>query len=137
MSSARFTYPFRYVPSPEIRHAAHSLIERIGSDESLRPLFAEGKMMGVLQTDAGFLYAFSGLAGGRAVIDGFVPPIYDYTDPEGYFRKTEARISAMPDGVEINQCTMGIDEIQVDFNGAYLGISNVQEVLLQLQDLED
>ena len=98
MSSARFTYPFRYVPSPEIRHAAHSLIERIGSDESLRPLFAEGKMMGVLQTDAGFLYAFSGLAGGRAVIDGFVPPIYDYTDPEGYFRKTEARISAMPDG---------------------------------------
>ena len=39
--------------------------------------------------------------------------------------------SAMPDGVEINQCTMGIDEIQVDFNGAYLGISNVQEVLLQ------
>ena len=98
MSSARFTYPFRYVPSPEIRRAAHSLIERIGSDESLRPLFAEGKMMGVLQTDAGFLYAFSGLAGGRAVIDGFVPPIYDYTDPEGYFRKTEARISAMPDG---------------------------------------
>ena len=98
MSSARFTYPFRYVPSPEIRHAAHSLIERIGSDESLRPLFAEGKMMGVLQTDAGFLYAFSGLAGGRAVIDGFVPPIYDYTDPEGYFRKTEARISAMTDG---------------------------------------
>ena len=98
MSSARFTYPFRYVPSPEIRRAAHSLIERIGSDESLRPLFAEGKMLGVLQTDAGFLYAFSGLAGGRAVIDGFVPPIYDYTDPEGYFRKTEAHISAMPDG---------------------------------------
>ena len=39
--------------------------------------------------------------------------------------------SALPLGVEINECTMGIDELQVDFNAAYLGISNVQEVLLQ------
>lgn len=39
--------------------------------------------------------------------------------------------SALPLGVEINGCTMGIDELQVDFNAAYLGISNVQEVLLQ------
>lgn len=39
--------------------------------------------------------------------------------------------SALPLGVNINSCTMGIDELQVDFDAGYLGISNVQEVLLQ------
>ena len=39
--------------------------------------------------------------------------------------------SAMPLGVEINGYTMGVDNLQVDFNAAYLGISNVQEVLLR------
>lgn len=52
-----------------------------------------GKMFGILVTDHGPLYAFSGLLDGRADVDGFVPPIYDYTDPDGYFRKEEARIA--------------------------------------------
>ncbi|MDD3796177.1 MAG: GerMN domain-containing protein [Lachnospiraceae bacterium] len=38
---------------------------------------------------------------------------------------------AMPVGVEINGYSMGIDELQVDFNAAYLSISNIQEVLLR------
>lgn len=40
-------------------------------------------------------------------------------------------VSAMPLGVEINGYTMGVDDLQVDFNGAYLGLSNVQEILLR------
>lgn len=40
-------------------------------------------------------------------------------------------VSAMPVGVEINGYTMGVDNLQVDFNGAYLGLSNVQEILLR------
>ncbi len=39
--------------------------------------------------------------------------------------------SAMPLGVEINGYTMGVDDLKVDFNAAYLGISNIQEVLLR------
>ncbi|MDO5344605.1 MAG: GerMN domain-containing protein [Lachnospiraceae bacterium] len=39
--------------------------------------------------------------------------------------------SAMPLGVSINGYTMGVDDLVVDFNAAYLGISNVQEVLLR------
>lgn len=39
--------------------------------------------------------------------------------------------SALPMGVEINGYTMGVDDLQVDFNAAYLGISNVQEILLR------
>lgn len=60
-------------------------------------------MMGVLKVEdeAGavrYLYAFSGTVGGRATLPGFVPPIYDLTAPDGYFRQREAEISAMPPG---------------------------------------
>ena len=100
MSAGRFTYPFRYVPEPQIVRAAEELISRISDSEDLDVLFREGKMMGVLETDRGFLYAFSGLAGGRALVEGFVPPIFDLTPPDGYFRRREAEISAMPSGEE-------------------------------------
>ena len=62
-------------------------------------------MLGVLKVEdeegrEDYLYAFSGTVGGRATLPGFVPPIYDLTAPEGYFRQREAEISAMPAGPE-------------------------------------
>lgn len=96
----KFTYPFRYVPHPEVVAAAERLIAKISGNENLKALFAEGKMMGVLMTDKGFLYAFSGLAGGKSTVDGFVPPIFDYAEKGSYYRKREAEISAMPCGEE-------------------------------------
>lgn len=94
----KFNNPFRYAPQPSVKEAAESLIARIHEDPFLDGLFAEGKMMGVLIVEGGEpLYAFSGLAGGRASVEGFVPPIFDFTDPSGYFREEEARISALSD----------------------------------------
>ncbi len=86
------------MPHPLVVDAARSLIQRLDADPALGGLFAEGKMMGVLITDNGPLFAFSGLAGGRSVIDGFVPPVFDLT--QGYFKQREAVISAMPAGPE-------------------------------------
>lgn len=86
--------PFCYTPSPAIVAAARALTGRIDSDPSLRDRFAEGKMLGVLEIasdTAGtavagqtsrFLYAFSGLAGGSAFVDGFVPPIFAWSPEE-------------------------------------------------------
>jgi tRNA pseudouridine32 synthase/23S rRNA pseudouridine746 synthase len=53
-----------------------------------------------------YIAGFSGNVGGRSIIEGFVPPIYDLMNPDGYFKEEEARIS------EINR---RIDEI----NGSY------------------
>lgn len=98
-----FTYPFRYVPSPEVSDAAAKLIARISGDPHLNALFAEGKMLGVLVCREKVLYAFSGLVFdpqiGRATptVPGFVAPIFDYTAPEGYFRSREAEISLTRD----------------------------------------
>ena len=77
--------PFCYVPTEEIAAAARELASRIAATPGLHALFAEGKMLGVLQVEKpdgtqGFLYAFSGRAGEKSVVEGFVPPIFDY-DP--------------------------------------------------------
>lgn len=90
--SRPFTYPFAYTPSAEVRDAADELISRIDADPRLSSVFRDGKMMGVLITDKGPLYAFSGLAGGKSDIGGFVPPIFDTT------RIPELRGVNSPDG---------------------------------------
>lgn len=95
-----FTDPFRYAPHPLVRHAASEVIERIDSDQRLSAAFKEGKMLGVLvcsdrEGHPGYLAAFSGNVGGRSIIEGFVPPIFDLADPEGYFKKEETRISEL------------------------------------------
>ena len=123
MAREPFTYPFCYTPAPDIVAAAQRLIAWLDAAEmperqsprktsgSAGPLcgifkhLAEGKMMGVLKVEdqegaVDYLYAFSGTVGGRAVVPGFVPPVYDLTDPDGYFRQREAEISAMPPGAE-------------------------------------
>ncbi|MBQ9877813.1 MAG: RluA family pseudouridine synthase [Bacteroidales bacterium] len=128
----KFTYPFCYVPHPLIREAAAKLIARIDESDYLRGLFSEGKMMGALlvlvpdqvghdvlpsppTTIGGFnvavLYGFSGVVGGSAVVDGFVPPIFDLTFPGGYYRAAEARIS------EINRLLEGLRAEVSGFDG--------------------
>ena len=88
MLPLKFTYPFRYVPNPLVLDAAGALIADIDADPELSRIFAEGKMLGVLVCAAPdesleTLRAFSGLAGGRSIIPGFVPPIFDtLTIPE-------------------------------------------------------
>lgn len=106
----KFTYPFRYVPHPLVRDAAEKLIARIDSDPELKSVFEEGKMLGVLicekspgnnsqkESEIITLNAFSGLAGGRSTIDGFVPPIFDTTTlPELRGRLSAEESAALQD----------------------------------------
>lgn len=99
-----FTNPFRYVPHPLVRLAASRVMKRIEASEVLSEAFSEGKMVGVLvvrsASGTGFLAAFSGNAGGRNFIEGFVPPIYDLLDPSGHFKVREAEISALGKRIE-------------------------------------
>lgn len=60
----------------------------------------QGKMFGVLVAkdrsgQLGFLAAFSGNIGGRGTHDFFVPPIFDITLPDGYFRTEERSITEL------------------------------------------
>ena len=101
-----FTDPFRYAPHPLVTQAGELLMNRIKGSAELSRIFAEGKMLGVLAVgygeghkEIGYLAAFSGNAGGMNTIDGFVPPIFDLLDPEGYFKTKEAEISALNEDI--------------------------------------
>lgn len=92
----RLNCPFCYEPHPLARKAAEQV-------QALLPEMAEGKMFGVLVVedgagDLGFLAAYSGqadflVADATLCDDYFVPPVFDYLAPDGYFKTHEAEIT--------------------------------------------
>lgn len=99
--------PFDYTPDPECDKAFAKLAAEIESlrdsdnpadIDFIRELDA-GKMLGVLiaEDEAGArhkLYAFSGQIGdGGFYRPGFVGPVFDYLQPDGYFKTREDDIS--------------------------------------------
>ena len=108
-----FTDPFRYAPHYLVRKAADELISRIESSPELSSAFSEGKMVGVLIVsdkggNIGYLAAFSGNAGGRSNLEGFVPPIYDLLSPDGYFKREEARITHLNHQIAVLEGSEGL-----------------------------
>ena len=101
--SGSFTDPFRYVPHPLVIHAAQDVTEHINrlcGNEAVALGFSEGKMLGVLVAidsngRTGYLAGFSGNVGGKSLIEGFVPPIYDLLAPSCQFRQREEEISSI------------------------------------------
>lgn len=75
-------------------------------DDAFRQETAQGKMFGVLvvadeSTGAiGYLAAYSGQIGGRSDQEGFVPAVFDYLQPDGYFKQHEAEISRINQSIE-------------------------------------
>lgn len=108
----KFTYPFCYEPHPLCRLAADEVQRHIRESGLLPEDDGEGKMFGVLvvehgggDTEAsgrglGFLAAYSGLLAGRNDWPWFVPPVFDAQQPDGHFKRTEARISAINAEIE-------------------------------------
>lgn len=90
----RFTYPFCYEPHPLCQLAAEEVKRELTGMQ-----LTEGKMFGVLVVATaggfGFLAAYSGLLEGRNDWPYFVPPVFDAQQPDGYFKQTERKISAL------------------------------------------
>ena len=93
-----FNNPFDYVPHPVCEVAVADLLPRV---EELMRGNPEGKMFGVLvvrnEENARLYYlaAFSGQLCDKSVLPGFVPPVFDFLDPDGYFKVHEAEITAI------------------------------------------
>jgi tRNA pseudouridine32 synthase/23S rRNA pseudouridine746 synthase len=86
-------------PHPLARRAAEALKGRLqrGEEPLARLLLGDGKMLGVLvvetpQGQLGWLEAFSGSVGGRWLVDGFAPPLFDVERRER--REAEVRVEA-------------------------------------------
>ena len=91
--------PFCYEPHPLCRIAAREVCDHLAASP-LKDEVMAGKMLGVLicqdgSGQPGFLAAYSGQIGGRADWPWFVPAVFDYLQPDGYFKQEEAAISAI------------------------------------------
>lgn len=92
-----FPNPFYYEPSPLARCAVTLLQQSL-------PELKEGKMFGVLIVEyegkLGYLQAYSGQL--ECISDdSFVPLVFDYLQPNGYFKTHEAEITALNHEIEV------------------------------------
>lgn len=102
-------YPFCYEPDSLSMLAVEGVKSYILSHPEWLPLLQEGKMFGVLvvekkhedvkdgkvrkAVELGFLAAYSGQVDILEGEDYFVPPVFDYLQPDGYFKNEEKEIS--------------------------------------------
>jgi len=112
----KLDYPFYYDPKPLAVEAAKQLQARldkidfnhnfgIGQTERGNAI---GKMFGVLVVEnssgeKGYLAAFSGKLGDKNHHEGFVPPVFDILEEDGFFKKGE---------VELNELNRKIESIE-------------------------
>lgn len=111
----RFNNPFSYRPHPLCVRAADEVRRHVAGNPLLCGEAASGKMFGVLVVrdkvgEYGFLAAFSGLIGGSNRQDFFVPPVFDFLSPSGYFKREEHEISLI--NKEISTITNSVEYIE-------------------------
>ena len=96
----RMNNPFCYEPHPLCMEAANEVRRYLNGHTEWAEEVENGKMFGVLicedvEGQLGFLAAYSGQIGGREDWPWFVPAVFDYLQPTGYFKQEEARITAI------------------------------------------
>ncbi|WP_070964196.1 RluA family pseudouridine synthase [Vibrio sonorensis] len=102
----QFTFPFYYTPHPLCILAANQLQQYLLTQNTWQYDFglnsdsasASGKMFGVLlvkspQGEIGYLSAFSGKIGDDNHLPGFVPPVFDILEQDGFFQTELAAIT--------------------------------------------
>lgn len=84
------------ITNETLEDAKQQVIADIEAHAEWREEVSQGKMFGFLITDTGeTLKAYSGQICGRSDWDGYVPAIFDYLQPDGYFKTHEAIITRL------------------------------------------
>lgn len=114
----RFNNPFYYSPHRLCMIAADEVRAFLLSDEAVAADAVRGKMMGVLVVrdkagGLGYLAAFSGLLAGSNNVGGFVPPVFDFLSPAGYFKREETEISRLNARIRELECGVLADALSV------------------------
>lgn len=126
----RMNNPLDYQPHPLCIAVCKELQTYLSERKDWREEIDKGKMFGVLivenakpepgASEIGYLAAYSGQIGGRSDWDDFVPAVFDYLQPDGYFKTHEAEIS------DINQ---RIKQLEGNEH-----IKEAKSLILQLQE---
>ena len=106
----RFNNPFDYEPDALCRAA----VKQLQANLPIEP--TEGKMYGVLiveqNGEVGYLQAYSGQIDDEG--EDFVPAIFDYLQPDGYFKIHEAEISQLNQQIAQLKASTAYQQAQED-----------------------
>ncbi|GAA4303857.1 pseudouridine synthase [Aestuariibaculum suncheonense] len=120
----KFTFPFYYEPHPLCIEAAKDLqqylesqtefVHNFGLDANMEGLVI-GKMFGVMVVknqagDLGYLAAFSGKLAESNYLNGFVPPIYNTLNTDGFYKKGEAELNTLNRRIETLEAATELKE---------------------------
>ena len=109
-------YPFCYEPDSLSLLAVEGVKSYILAHPDWFPVLQEGKMFGVLVVEKngkiGYLAAYSGQIDNLEGDDFFVPPVFDYLQPDGYFKREEAEITHI--NYNIIRWESGEDNVSID-----------------------
>lgn len=136
----RMNNPFYYEPHPLALQAVDEVVAFLKGDkaqcflsakvaESFVHDISKGKMFGVLvverkaesgeDNETGYLAGYSGQIAGRADWEGFVPAVFDYLQPDGYFKRQEAEIVGVSEEIrslensdEYSLATRRLDDVR-------------------------
>ena len=91
--------PFDYEPHPLCIQICKELQTYLENKKEWREEIDRGKMFGILIVEGGYLVAYSGQIGGRSDWDDFVPAVFDYLQPDEYFKTHEAEITHINESI--------------------------------------
>jgi tRNA pseudouridine32 synthase/23S rRNA pseudouridine746 synthase len=124
----RFTFPFYYDVHPIAKHAVALLQQRLNTEDfghdfglgRKERMGAIGKMFGVLvvqnsNRELGYLAAFSGKLGNSNHHVGFVPPVFDILEAQGFFRREEVEIHELTIQLEQLEGSKELDNLKVAY----------------------
>jgi len=124
----QFTFPFYYTPHPLCVKAANEVKEYLntqndfehnfGLDEAKQGLKI-GKMIGVMivktsKGQLGYITAFSGKLAESNHIKGFVPPIYDTLNKDGFYKQNEAHLNSLTAEIETLEQNPELEKAKLD-----------------------
>ena len=97
--------PFQPSAHQGLRMAERAVAQYLEMQPQWRDEIARGKMFGTLIVQAedggaGFLAAYSGQLAGRGDHPFFVPAVFYYLQPDGYFKRHEAEITSINRSIE-------------------------------------
>jgi len=104
--------PLDYTPHPLCIKACKELQTYLAERKDWQEEICRGKMFGVLIVEnsqqnialgnpqIGYLAAYSGQIGGRSNWEDFVPAVFDYLQPDGYFKTHEAEITRINQSIK-------------------------------------
>lgn len=141
----KFTYPFNYEPHDLCLKAASELQDYILTRKDWeydfginnRDFSVYGKMFGVLvvkspKGEIGYLSAHSGKLAGRNDHAGFVPPVVNLLNNDGFYRKEEAVISDTNEKIKLIENNEKYKNVKCEYDN----IVRISEVILNYRKKE-